>query len=348
MNGRFLKRWISMFLTVLMFISCVPINSLAEEVPDQIVSVSSELPDDAILNVTEKKEETLTATPTAEVKEATPMATPTAEVKEATPIAMSTAEVNEETPTAVPTPEVKNETATEEPKEEVKISVTVDGVTSEYAPGSKVNLGTPTKENYIFVGWNIKVGGGSLNGNIFTVPEDGEVVIESMWKGVEVSLVIYYVDANGKTLSATDEYDLLYGDNVEVSSLDGNYKLPSVVGYSPVKAVRRGTSNEISFNGSNDTKNFINFVEGFNPIVKNEVFNVIYAPNEFNYTVKYFLENLDGSYTEETSKQVNGKGIFGHTISASSYVGEVFDGFTYNHASADSVVITEGNNTLEL
>ena len=232
--------------------------------------------------------------------------------------------------------------------EVIKISVTVDGVTSEYEPNTKVNLGTPTKENYIFIGWNIKVGGGTLNGNIFTVPESGEVVIESMWKGVEVSLVIYYVDEKGKTLAATDEYDLLYGDNVVVSSLDGNYNLPSVVGYSPIKATRRGTSDKVDFNGSNDTASFVSFVEGFNPIVKNEVFNVIYAPNEFSYTVKYFLENLDGSYSEDTSKQVNDNGIFGHTILASSYNGEVFDGFTYDHASADSVVITEGTNTLEL
>ena len=232
--------------------------------------------------------------------------------------------------------------------EVIKISVTVDGVTSEYEPNTKVNLGTPTKENYIFIGWNIKVGGGTLNGNIFTVPESGEVVIESMWKGVEVSLVIYYVDEKGKTLAATDEYDLLYGDNVVVSSLDGNYNLPSVVGYSPIKATRRGTSDKVDFNGSNDTASFVNFVERFNPIVKNEVFNVIYAPNEFSYTVKYFLENLDGSYSEDTSKQVNDNGIFGHTILASSYNGEVFDGFTYDHASADSIVITEGTNTLEL
>ena len=422
MNAKTLRRLISIVLSVFMLIACIPLNALAEEVVQAPpVTVSSDLPEDAVIKVTEKeteeKEETSVEQPKTEAgndvsgeavkaeagnavldeatkveagndvsDEATKAEAGNAVLDEATKVEVGNdvsdeatkAEVGNAVLDEATKAEVGNAVLDEATKVEagidnsvenqngddqqgenqdeqpaandevVKISVTVDGVTSEYEPNTKVNLGTPTKENYIFIGWNIKVGGGTLNGNIFTVPESGEVVIESMWKGVEVSLVIYYVDEKGKTLAATDEYDLLYGDNVEVSSLDGNYKLPSVVGYSPIKAVRRGTSDKVDFNGSNDTASFVNFVEGFNPIVKNEVFNVIYAPNEFSYTVKYFLENLDGSYSEDTSKQVSDKGIFGHTISVSSYNGEVFDGFTYNHASADSVVITEGTNTLEL
>ena len=421
MKTRTLRRLISIVLSVFMLIACIPLNALAEEVVQAPpVTVSSDLPEDAVIKVTEKTEtgndvpgeqpktetgddvpneqsktETGDDVPNEQSKTETEDDVPNEQSKTETgddvPNEQSKTETGDDVPNEQPKTEtgdnvpneqskteVGNDVPVEQPKTEtgiektvenqndddqqdenqdeqpatndevIKISVTVDGVISEYEPNTKVNLGTPTKENYIFIGWNIKVGGGTLNGNIFTVPESGEVVIESMWKGVEVSLVIYYVDEKGKTLAATDEYDLLYGDNVVVSSLDGNYNLPSVVGYSPIKATRRGTSDKVDFNGSNDTASFVNFVEGFNPIVKNEVFNVIYAPNEFSYTVKYFLENLDGSYSEDTSKQVNDNGIFGHTILASSYNGEVFDGFTYDHASADSVVITEGTNTLEL
>ena len=382
MKTRTLRRLISIVLSVFMLIACIPLNALAEEVVQAPpVTVSSDLPEDAVIKVTEKTEtgddvpneqsktETGDDVPNEQSKTETgddvPNEQPKTETGDNVPNEQSKTEVGNDVPVEQPKTETgiektvenqndddqQGENQDEQPAtndEVIKISVTVDGVTSEYEPNTKVNLGTPTKENYIFIGWNIKVGGGTLNGNIFTVPESGEVVIESMWKGVEVSLVIYYVDEKGKTLAATDEYDLLYGDNVVVSSLDGNYNLPSVVGYSPIKATRRGTSDKVDFNGSNDTASFVNFVEGFNPIVKNEVFNVIYAPNEFSYTVKYFLENLDGSYSEDTSKQVNDNGIFGHTILASSYNGEVFDGFTYDHASADSVVITEGTNTLEL
>ena len=408
MKARTLRRLISIVLSVFMLIACIPLNALAEEVVQAPpVTVSSDLPEDAVIKVTEKTEtgddvpgeQPKTETgddvpgeqPKTETGDDVPNEQPKTEVGNDVPNEQSKTEVGNDVPNEQPKTEVGNDVPAEQLKTEmwadvpaeqlkaeagidnsvekqngddqqgenqdeqpatndevIKISVTVDGVTSEYEPNTKVNLGTPTKENYIFIGWNIKVGGGTLNGNIFTVPESGEVVIESMWKGVEVSLVIYYVDEKGKTLAATDEYDLLYGDNVVVSSLDGNYNLPSVVGYSPIKATRRGTSDKVDFNGSNDTASFVNFVEGFNPIVKNEVFNVIYAPNEFSYTVKYFLENLDGSYSEDTSKQVNDNGIFGHTILASSYNGEVFDGFTYDHASADSIVITEGTNTLEL
>ena len=395
MKARTLRRLISVVLSVFMLIACIPLNALAEEVVQAPpVTVSSDLPEDAVIKVTEKtetgddipNEQPKTETgddvpneqPKTETGDDVPNEQPKTETGDDIPNEQPKTETGDDVPNEQPKTETGNDVPNEQPKTEtgiensvenqndddqqgenqdeqpatndevIKISVTVDGVTSEYEPNTEVNLGTPTKENYIFIGWNIKVGGGTLNGNIFTVPESGEVVIESMWKGVEVSLVIYYVDEKGKTLAATDEYDLLYGDNVEVSSLDGNYNLPSVVGYSPIKATRRGTSNKVDFNGSNDTASFVNFVEGFNPIVKNEVFNVIYAPNEFSYTVKYFLENLDGSYSEDTSKQVNDNGIFGHTILASSYNGEVFDGFTYDHASADSVVITEGTNTLEL
>ena len=409
MNTRTLKRWISVFLSIFMLITCVPFNGFAEEFVEPPVAVSSDLPEDAIVSVSEKnvdenddepieerkmdvdnnddsleeqKNDPESTTPTEESKTEAESNAPTEESKTETESNAPAEESKTETVSNAPTEESKAETEGNVSKEEpntgvesntsdenqnvnalqnenhnvqsvandtvVKISVTVDGVTSEYEPNTQIDLGTPTKENYIFIGWNIKVGGGTLNGNIFTIPENGEVVIESMWKGVEVSLVIYYVNENGKTLSATDEYDLLYGDNVEISSLDGNYKLPSVVGYSPIKVVRRGTSDKLDFDGSDDTVNFVNFVEGFNPIVKNEVFNVIYAPNEFSYTIKYFFENLDGSYSEDTSKQVTDNGIFGHTISASSYSSEVFNGFTYDHASADSVVITEETNTLEL
>ena len=421
MKTRTLRRLISIVLSVFMLIACIPLNALAEEVVQAPpVTVSSDLPEDAVIKVTEKTEtgndvpneqsktETGNDVPNEQSKTETGDDVPNEQSKTETgddvPNEQSKTEVGNDVPAEqlktetgdnvpneqpktevgndVPAEQLKTEMGADVPAEQlkaeagidnsvekqngddqqvegqdeqpatndevIKISVTVDGVTSEYEPNTKVNLGTPTKENYIFIGWNIKVGGGTLNGNIFTVPESGEVVIESMWKGVEVSLVIYYVDEKGKTLAATDEYDLLYGDNVVVSSLDGNYNLPSVVGYSPIKATRRGTSDKVDFNGSNDTASFVSFVEGFNPIVKNEVFNVIYAPNEFSYTVKYFLENLDGSYSEDTSKQVNDNGIFGHTILASSYNGEVFDGFTYDHASADSIVITEGTNTLEL
>ena len=355
MNARTLKRWISVFLSIFMLIACIPLNALAEEVVQAPpVTVSSELPEDAVIKVTEKKTEEGNDVPTEEpkVEEGNDVPTEEPKVEEGNDVPTEEPKVETGVDNSVEnqnSDDQQTEAKDEQPAandEVVKISVTVDGVTSEYEPGSKVNLGNPTKENYIFIGWNIKVGGGTLNGNIFTVPESGEVVIESMWRGIEVSLVIYYVDERGKTLAATDEYDLLYGDNVEVSSLDGNYKLPSVTGYSPIKATRRGTSDQVDFDGSNDTASFVNFVEGFNPIVKNEVFNVIYAPNEFSYTVKYYTENLDGSYSE--SKQVSDNGIFGHTISASSYNGEVFDGFTYDHASADSIVITEGTNTLEL
>ena len=356
MKARTLRRLISIVLSVFMLIACIPLNALAEEVVQAPpVTVSSDLPEDAVIKVTEKTEtgdDVPGEQPKTETGADVPGEQPKTEVGNDVPVEQPKTETGiEKTVENQNDDDQQGENQDEQPAtndEVIKISVTVDGVTSEYEPNTKVNLGTPTKENYIFIGWNIKVGGGTLNGNIFTVPESGEVVIESMWKGVEVSLVIYYVDEKGKTLAATDEYDLLYGDNVVVSSLDGNYNLPSVVGYSPIKATRRGTSDKVDFNGSNDTASFVNFVEGFNPIVKNEVFNVIYAPNEFSYTVKYFLENLDGSYSEDTSKQVNDNGIFGHTILASSYNGEVFDGFTYDHASADSVVITEGTNTLEL
>lgn len=356
MKARTLRRLISIVLSVFMLIACIPLNALAEEVVQAPpVTVSSDLPEDAVIKVTEKTEtgnDVPNEQPKTEVGNDVPAEQPKTEMGAGVPAEQLKAEAGIDNSVEKQNGDDQQvEGQDEQPAandEVIKISVTVDGVTSEYEPNTKVNLGTPTKENYIFIGWNIKVGGGTLNGNIFTVPESGEVVIESMWKGVEVSLVIYYVDEKGKTLAATDEYDLLYGDNVVVSSLDGNYNLPSVVGYSPIKATRRGTSDKVDFNGSNDTASFINFVEGFNPIVKNEVFNVIYAPNEFSYTVKYFLENLDGSYSEDTSKQVNDNGIFGHTILASSYNGEVFDGFTYDHASADSVVITEGTNTLEL
>ena len=382
MKARTLRRLISVVLSVFMLIACIPLNALAEEVVQAPpVTVSSDLPEDAVIKVTEKTEtgdDIPNEQPKTETGDDVPNEQPKTETGDDVPNEQPKTETGDDIPNEQPKTETGDDVPNEQPKTEtgiensvenqndddqqgenqdeqpatndevIKISVTVDGVTSEYEPNTEVNLGTPTKENYIFIGWNIKVGGGTLNGNIFTVPESGEVVIESMWKGVEVSLVIYYVDEKGKTLAATDEYDLLYGDNVEVSSLDGNYNLPSVVGYSPIKATRRGTSNKVDFNGSNDTASFVNFVEGFNPIVKNEVFNVIYAPNEFSYTVKYFLENLDGSYSEDTSKQVNDNGIFGHTILASSYNGEVFDGFTYDHASADSIVITEGTNTLEL
>ena len=382
MKARTLRRLISIVLSVFMLIACIPLNALAEEVVQAPpVTVSSDLPEDAVIKVTEKTE-TGDDVPGEQPKTETGADVPGEQPKTETGADVPGEQPKTEVGNDVPAEQLKTEMGADVPAEQlkaeagidnsvekqngddqqvegqdeqpatndevIKISVTVDGVISEYEPNTKVNLGTPTKENYIFIGWNIKVGGGTLNGNIFTVPESGEVVIESMWKGVEVSLVIYYVDEKGKTLAATDEYDLLYGDNVVVSSLDGNYNLPSVVGYSPIKATRRGTSDKVDFNGSNDTASFVNFVEGFNPIVKNEVFNVIYAPNEFSYTVKYFLENLDGSYSEDTSKQVNDNGIFGHTILASSYNGEVFDGFTYDHASADSVVITEGTNTLEL
>ena len=369
MKARTLRRLISIVLSVFMLIACIPLNALAEEVVQAPpVTVSSDLPEDAVIKVTEKTEtgnDVPNEQPKTEVGNDAPNEQPKTEVGNDVPAEQLKTEMGADVPAEQLKAEAGIDNSVEKQNgddqqvegqdeqpatndEVIKISVTVDGVTSEYEPNTKVNLGTPTKENYIFIGWNIKVGGGTLNGNIFTVPESGEVVIESMWKGVEVSLVIYYVDEKGKTLAATDEYDLLYGDNVVVSSLDGNYNLPSVVGYSPIKATRRGTSDKVDFNGSNDTASFVNFVEGFNPIVKNEVFNVIYAPNEFSYTVKYFLENLDGSYSEDTSKQVNDNGIFGHTILASSYNGEVFDGFTYDHASADSIVITEGTNTLEL
>lgn len=356
MKARTLRRLISIVLSVFMLIACIPLNALAEEVVQAPpVTVSSDLPEDAVIKVTEKTEtgnDVPNEQPKTEVGNDVPAEQLKTEIGADVPAEQLKAEAGIDNSVEKQNGDDQQvEGQDEQPAandEVIKISVTVDGVTSEYEPNTKVNLGTPTKENYIFIGWNIKVGGGTLNGNIFTVPESGEVVIESMWKGVEVSLVIYYVDEKGKTLAATDEYDLLYGDNVVVSSLDGNYNLPSVVGYSPIKATRRGTSDKVDFNGSNDTASFVNFVEGFNPIVKNEVFNVIYAPNEFSYTVKYFLENLDGSYSEDTSKQVNDNGIFGHTILASSYNDEVFDGFTYDHASADSIVITEGTNTLEL
>ena len=356
MKARTFRRLISIVLSVFMLIACIPLNALAEEVVQAPpVTVSSDLPEDAVVKVTEKTEtgdDIPNEQPKTEVGNDVPAEQLKTEMGADVPVEQLKAEAGIDNSVEKQNGDDQQvEGQDEQPAtndEVIKISVTVDGVTSEYEPNTKVNLGTPTKENYIFIGWNIKVGGGTLNGNIFTVPESGEVVIESMWKGVEVSLVIYYVDEKGKTLAATDEYDLLYGDNVVVSSLDGNYNLPSVVGYSPIKATRRGTSDKVDFNGSNDTASFVNFVEGFNPIVKNEVFNVIYAPNEFSYTVKYFLENLDGSYSEDTSKLVNDNGIFGHTILASSYNGEVFDGFTYDHASADSIVITEETNTLEL
>ena len=84
-----------------------------------------------------------------------------------------------------------------------KVTITLDldgGSTSQtlnsnYAPGSVLNLETPTRENFIFTGWTIVSGDAVLSESLVTVGTL-DTTIKALWKDADLNITYAYLSEN--------------------------------------------------------------------------------------------------------------------------------------------------------
>lgn len=83
----------------------------------------------------------------------------------------------------------------------VIITLDLDGgsinqtLNSNYAPGSTINLETPTRENSIFTGWTIVLGDSVISENLVTVGTI-DTTIKALWKDVNLNNTYEYLSKN--------------------------------------------------------------------------------------------------------------------------------------------------------
>ncbi len=209
-------------------------------------------------------------------------------------------------------------------------AVVCDGVMiGKYAPGQTVTLTVPTKDGYDFTGWKVVCSEAvTISENSFTMPS-APVGIVSQWKAQTNQIAIYYVTTSGTRLYDADFSTVLRGSSFDLS--DG-FTLPAVDGYTATSIKHNGTT----YTNISDYKDIIKV----DNVANDEVFYVVYEPADTTYTVKYYLQNFDETYTETTdSFTKNGK--FGETVLASSNVKD-YAGFTWN-GEEDEITLTSNS-----
>lgn len=351
----FVQRAMALFLCVGILFAGYPGKVFAEEY-DTGLTVTSDLPSDSIVvNVESSTIPDVTVEPTAEAMaeqtieptaEATvePTIEPTIEAT-AEQTVEPTIEVTVE-PTAEPTvpPELDDEelevynamlevgaySVMLNDLGETVYAVVRDGsLLGKYAPGETVTLTVPTKEGYDFTGWKVVCSEAvTITDNQFVMPS-ASVGVVSQWKAQTCQVAIYYVTTSGSRIYDANFSTVLKGSSF---SLSDSFSLPQIDGYT----VREIKHNGTSYTNTSDYKDIISV----DNVMDDEVFYVVYEPAEVTYTVKSYLQNLDGeSYSETESVSKNGK--FGDTVVASSFI-KSFAGFTWN-GTEDRIVLSSNN-----
>lgn len=212
-------------------------------------------------------------------------------------------------------------------------AVVCDGVMiGKYAPGQTVTLTVPSKDGYDFNGWKVVCSESvTISENSFTMPS-APVGIVSQWKAQTNQIAIYYVTTSGTRLYDADFSTVLRGSSFDLS--DG-FTLPAIDGYTATSIKHNGTT----YTDISDYKNIIKV----DSVVSDEVFYVVYEPADTTYTVKYYLQNFDETYSEATSDSFTKNGKFGETVLASSNVKD-YAGFTWN-GEEDEITLTSNSET---
>lgn len=211
-------------------------------------------------------------------------------------------------------------------------AVVCDGVMiGKYAPGQTVTLSVPTKDGYDFNGWKAVCSESvTITENSFTMPS-APVGIVSQWKAQTNQIAIYYVTTSGTRLYDADFSTVLRGSSFDLAEA---FTLPAIDGYTATSIKHNGTT----YTDISDYKNIIKV----DSVVSDEVFYVVYEPADTTYTVKYYLQNFDETYSA-TSDSFTKNGKFGEKVLASSNVKD-YAGFTWN-GEEDEITLTSNSET---
>ena len=201
-----------------------------------------------------------------------------------------------------------------------------------YKPGEKVTLTVPSKEHYIFNGWNVECEESvTISNNSFTMPA-ARVDISAQWQPEEYSIAIYYLSDSGSRLRTSDYSTVMYSYEYD---LDSDYVIPTIEGYTAYKIVRNKTGEETD--NIDEYRSFIMIPS----VEEDEIFYVYYKPAEVSFEVNHYLQNLDGSYSDPVDSETKSS-TYGTTVSNSDYVGE-YTGFTWNEDSQSINLAMTGN-----
>lgn len=332
-----MKRLIALTLCFAITVNCT-ISALAEDTKlvEEELEVISELPENSVVEVNNVSEE----------PESVPETTP--EVSD-----VETQNISEEPDkTGETETETEPETATETFEEEAEpvlranesdeahaVVVTIESGNSTieyYMPGEVVTLTVPSKEHYIFQGWEVECDESvTITNNSFVMPST-RVDISAQWQPEEYDISIYYVSDTGRKLHTSDYSSVIYGYEYDLHS---DYVLPEIEGYTAYKIVRDRTQEETS--NVNEYRSFIMIPN----VEEDEIFYVYYTPSEVDFTVNHYLQNLDGSYSEATDSNTY-TSTYGSTVESSTYVAE-YPGFTWDGVS-NSLTLVMSDNALSL
>lgn len=380
--GRFFRRFLSIFLALTLCIGCLPLATIAEEVNDSPVVVANELPEGAIVEVRQKTEEpkaevttdstqettttsaeqepavqsvdvSVVAVPVAEEPQVEEPKTEEPQVEESKAEEPQVEEPKAEEPqveeSKVEEPQAEEpqveepqaeEPKTEEPQEDPNsgkfaVVVTIESgntYTEYYSEGEVVTLTVPSKDHYTFLGW--ESADVSVVANKFTMPAK-TVNVSAKWDPEVHTVTIYYVSTTGGgNMPVASVSDIEYGHSFELAD---KYEIPKVDGFTAFK-VTHG-SEELT-----DISKYREFIK-VDSVENNERFYVYYEPAEVQYTVKRYMELLDGTYSETPDETITNYAKYGDKISAKTFV-QNYTGFSWDQNDATIILSSDAENNV--